>query len=222
MNSKKFLQKIIPISLLALLLLILLENNILVLAGTPYTYNPPKQRKKVIKSRTVSAGSRGCAKANFQNAKVRLLAPEAYVGLTTTSHPTFFWEVTANSPVQTRFTVVEPGEIEPIVDFQQLVQKSGVIKWQLPPQLPGLNQGKPYRWTVALICNPNRSSQNAYAYAWIERVPKSSYLTEYLKLRNVEPAIVYAREGIWYDALTEAYKNNSSSPSFLSLLIQLD
>lgn len=232
MTGKKFLQKIIPIFSLTLSLLILPENNILVLAQTtsistsrktrPTSTYTPRKKKKVIKSRVLSAGSRGCTKANLREARLHLLAPENHVGLTTVSHPSFFWQVTASSPVQIRFTLVEPGKLEPIVDFQQLVQKSGVIKFQLPPQLPELKQGKAYRWSVALICNPKRHSQNAYAYAWIERVPQFPYLTEHLKLRNVEPAIMYAREGIWYDALTEAYKHNSSSQPFLNLITQLN
>ena len=232
MTGKKFLQKIIPIFSLALSLLILPENHILVLAQTTSistsrktrttsTYTPRK-KKKVIKSRVLSAGSRGCTKANLRDARLHLLAPENHVGMTNSSHPTFFWQVTANSPVQIRFTLVEPGGLEPIVDFQQLVQKSGVIKFQLPPQLPELKQGKPYRWSVALICNPKRHSQNAYAYAWIERVPESSTLTRYVKHHNADPVAVYAQEGIWYDALAEAYTNNSSSPPFLSLLTQLE
>lgn len=231
MTSKKFLQ-IIPIFPLALLLLILPENNTLVLAQTTSTSTlrktrttstyTPRKKKKVIKSRVLSAGSRGCTKANLRDARLHLLAPENHVGMTNSSHPTFFWQVTANAPVQIRFTLVEPGGLEPIVDFQQVVQKSGVVKFQLPPHLPELKQGKPYRWSVALICNPKRPSQNAYAYAWIERVPQSPYLTEHLKLRNVEPTTMYAREGIWYDALAEAYKYNSSSQPFLNLITQLN
>lgn len=219
--NKKLVKRIIPIFSLALSLLILPENSISVLAQTTHTYSPQK-KKKVIKSRTSSAGSRGCTKANLQNAKVHLLAPENHVGMTTASHPTFFWEVTTASPVQIRFTLLEPGELETLVDLRQVVQKSGVVKFQLPLHLPELKQGTPYRWTVALICNPKRHSQNAYAYSWIERVPKSFTLTQQLKLHAADPAAIYAQEGIWYDALAEAYKHSSSSQPFLNLVTQLN
>lgn len=242
MSDKKLPGKITIIFLLTLssivVIQILPENSISVLAQTTTTHSPPKQRrkviestptyspskrrKKVIKSRTSSAGSRGCTKANLRDAKLHLLAPENHVGMTTASHPTFFWEVTATSPVEIRFTLLEPGQVETLVDFKQVVQKSGVVKFQLPPHLPELKQGKLYRWTVALICNPKRHSQNAYAYSWIERVPKSSILTQHLKQRNTDPAVTYAQEGIWYDALAEAYKHSSSSQPFSNLLTQLN
>lgn len=172
MNEKK----IVTILLLALSFLILPPNSILVVARNTYTYNPPKKLKKPtksrMKSRAVSAGSRGCDNPNLASAGLRLLIPKDHVGLTTSGHPTFFWYVSTKSAVNVRFTLVDLDEIEPVVDVQQEVQKSGVVKLSLPSQVPELKQGKSYRWTVSLICNPKRPSQNAYAYSWIERIPQ--------------------------------------------------
>lgn len=198
------------------------ENSILVLARKTYTYNPPKPRKEVPKSRTTSVGSRGCNKPSLRRAKVQLLAPEDHVGLTTFGHPVFFGRVTTTSPVKVSFVLAEPGVVEPIAEMEQTVQSSGIIKFSLPSQQTGIKQGKPYLWTVSLICNSKRPSQNAYAYAWIERVPTPASLTSQLKASQIsDRSAIYAQSGIWYDALAEAYRDNSSLQQFSRLLIQL-
>lgn len=221
MKDKKSSERILTTLLVLLPFLILLFDSIVVLAGTTVTYNPP-QRRKVTKSRTTTSGSRGCNNPSLFNAKAHLFAPEDHVGLTTSSHPTFFWYVETDSAVKVRFTLVEPGVAKPIVDLQQTVLTSGIGRLHLPQELPQLTQGKVYRWTVALICNPKRPSQNAYAYSFIERVPQPIHITQYLKVDDTKRASIYAQEEIWYDALAEAYLSNSNPQQFLGMAKQIE
>lgn len=229
MNGEKLFKRMTAAFLVTLSLSILPSSNSnLVVARNTYTYNPPKQPKqpkqpkKVPKSRSASSGSRGCNNPSLFNAKARLFAPEDHVGLTISSHPSFFWYIETDSEVKVRFTLIDPGVAEPIIDLQQTVSTSGLGKLKLPSELPELKPGKLYRWTVALICNPKRPSQNSYAYSFIERVPLPDNLSQHLKVRNTERASIYAQAGIWYDAVTEAYLSNSNHQQFISLVTQFN
>lgn len=231
MSGKKFRLKVIILLLLSLFLTLPL-NSISTLAtetfssnssrklkkiNSPYTYIPPKNRKK-IKARAVGMGSRGCNKANLVNAGLRLFIPKDHVGLTISGRPTFFWYISTTSPIKVSFTLIDPDRIEPIINVQKEVRKTGIEKLQLPLNVPELEQGKSYRWTVSLICNEKKPSQNINAYSWIERVAQSTSLKEQLKFGNTPHEAIYAQEGIWFDTLTEAFKYNSTPQNLISLV----
>lgn len=223
--------KIIVILLLSLLL-VLPTKNVLTLARDTatvnlsikpkktifsYTYTPPPNLKK-IKSRAVGMGSRGCNRADLAGAGLRLFIPKDHVGLTISGHPTFFWYVFTNSAIKVRFTLVDPEKIDPIIDVQKEVSKVGIEKLQLPPDMPELEQRKLYQWSVSLVCNEKKPSQNVSAYSWIERVPQSTSLKEQLKLGYVSKAAIYAREGIWFDTIAEAFNYDPNSQALISLI----
>ncbi|GAA6619451.1 DUF928 domain-containing protein [Scytonema sp. NUACC26] len=96
--------------------------------------------------------------------------------------------------------------------------------------MPELSVGKEYRWTVALICNEKRPSQNINARAWIERVASTSELSKKLTNANSERdrALAYTQLGFWYDGLAILNKLQANNPtdrqvlnSFTSLLEQV-
>ncbi len=165
-------------------------------------YVPPPGRTR--RARTEGAGSRGCNQAN--PITLKLLAPDNHVAATISAHPTFFWYVSAtSSPMM--FALVEQGVAKPVWQDQLQPPKAGIVQVKLPSNLSGLEVGKEYRWTVSLVCNQKRPSENTYAYAWIERVPITPKLQQ--KLAAVaskrELSLAYAQAGIWYDAITTIY-----------------
>lgn len=231
MSDKKFRLKVILL-LLSLSLLTLPLNSVSILATnisssnpskkpkrikSPYIYTPPKNLKK-IKARAVGTGSRGCNRANLANAGLRLFIPKDHIGLTTSSRPTFFWYISTTSPIKVSFTLIDPDKIDPIIDVQKEVRKTGIERLQLPLGVPELEQGKSYRWTVSLICNEKKPSQNIYAYSWIERVAQSTSLKEQLRFSNTPHEAIYAQEGIWFDTLAEAFKYDSTPQNLISLV----
>jgi hypothetical protein len=156
-------------------------------------YAPPSGTKR--KSRTQGAGSRGCDAFSARgfandgsrndhraaNPELQLLAPNNHIPTTVSTHPTFYWYISATS-LPVRFTLVEPGVIKPVADRRFLVTRPGVVGVKLPSDVPGLVAGKQYRWTVAIVCDEERPSANTYAYGWISRVVATSELKSKLAI----------------------------------------
>lgn len=177
-------------------------------AQIPIEYVPPPGRRRA--THTEGAGSRGC---NIDQAvKLKLIAPQDHVGLTTSAQPTFFWYVSQPTTLPMRFTLVEQDKPEPLVDSYFRLKQSGVVGFKLPTNTT-LQLDKEYRWTVSLICNKQRPSANIYAFTWIRRLtlPASSVLQLKEAETNLEKGSVYARAGLWYDAAALLYEASFES-----------
>ncbi len=173
-------------------------------------YIPPISSKKT--SRTKGAGSRGCDLISATD--LQLLTPEDHIATTVSSRPTFFWSI-SNTSLPVRFTLIEPGVAKPIMDRKFMVTRPGVVEVKLPSDRPGLKLGKEYRWTVSIVCNEERPSENTYAYSWIKRVaitPKLVHNLAGVDMRSQKRSLVYARSGIWYDALLSSYTGYKTHP----------
>lgn len=180
-------------------------------AQTVRVYLPPVGPSR--ESRTTGTGSRGCDRAG--DTKLQLLVPDDHLPLTISERPTFFWYVSDTS-LPVRFTLVEPGVAEPIVDRTFKIKRPGIVQITLPADASGLALNKEYRWTVSLVCNKERPSENTYAYSSIKRVAVTPALRSKLAgiSQKEERSLVYAQSGIWYDALDNSfisYKNNTQS-----------
>lgn len=189
-------------------------------AQTSQVYIPPVGPSKP--SRTKGSGSRGCdAKVGQASdhrlsgaTNLQLIVPKDHVPLTVSARPTFFWYVSDTS-LPVRFTLVEPGIAKPIEDRTFNVTRPGIVQLTLPSDVAGLALGKEYRWTVSLVCNKERPSENTYAYSSIKRVGISLELKSKLARARQNPeerSLVYARSGIWYDALLSSYIGYKANP----------
>lgn len=179
-------------------------------AQTVQVYIPPASPSRT--SRPKGAGSRGCDSASDTN--LQLLVPDDHLPLTVSARPTFFWYV-SNTTLPVRFTLVEPGVAEPLIDRSFKVKRPGIVQLTLPSDVPGLALGKEYRWTVSLVCNKERPSENIYAYSSIKRVAITPKLAQTLAGVGQEPqkrTLVYAQSGIWYDALNSSYIGYKANP----------
>lgn len=163
-----------------------------------FDYEPPNRG---MPKTTQGTGSRGCTLS--EPVTVTLLVPNDHTGQTISGRPTFFWHVSDKTSVPVEFALVEPGVTKPLFVQRMQVQKRGIMQVQLPQDAPELVSGRKYRWSVSLLCNPNRPSSNVFVQSWIERVAAQPELSQ--KLANaqseIERARIYAASGLWYDAL---------------------
>lgn len=178
-------------------------------------YVPPVGRDRI--QRTEGAGSRGCPSGSFGS--VTLLIPNDHVGLTTSGRPTFSWYVSSPPSTPMQFALVEPGVTKPLLVKQFRSDKSGIVQLELPPNVPELSAGKVYRWTVSLLCNVKRPSENIYVRSWILRVDNQtqtnsqSGLEQYSSARKLrQAAAAYAQSGIWYDSIASVAKAYLAEP----------
>ena len=180
--------------------------------GTQVRYQPPKDLDAP--SGTRGTGSRGsCGQA--ASVSLSLLVPKNHTGLTASGHPTFFWYLSADPGVPINFTLVEPGVPKPIIQQQIDKPKAGINQLQMPKDLPELVPGRQYRWTVTLLCNPDRPSVNPIAQARIKRVQASPALLEQLAAANsdFDKAAIYAGASLWYDTLAAISAARTANPN---------
>jgi hypothetical protein len=179
-------------------------------------YRPPNRGAP---RTTVGAGSRGCPQS--LNVTLSLLAPNDHIGLTSSNRPSFSWFVSDASPVPVEFALVEPGKAKPILVKQLKADKRGIMELNLPKDVPGLLPDKEYRWSVSLVCNPIRRSNDVYAQSWIKFVPMSGATSNGSseKSTTIEQARIFADGGYWYDALSALNLARQTQPNNPSVSI---
>ena len=197
-----------------------------------FSYVPPIRG---MPRRTQGTGTRGC---EHSQVALQLLVPNDHTAETSSGHPTFFWYISELPKEPVEFALVESGVAQPIFVKQLQLNKTGIVQLEMPKNLPELLPNREYRWSVSLICNALRHSNDSFAQGWIKRVPVTPLLEQQLAAAKSdrdspaetlrERASVYAKAGLWYDALgaiATAQATNSSDPSiredFLSLLAQV-
>lgn len=190
-------------------------------------YVPPPPAKESRQSVT-SGGSRGCLKQT--DTSLTLLVPNYHTPTTISEHPTLLLYID-NIPSQPLlFTLVEPGVSQPLLERKLTVKQPGIFQIKLPPDSPILEVNKEYYWTVTIVCNEKRPSQNAYARTVIKRISLTADLRQKLDAatNSLGKAQIYAQSGIWYDAImnsyqayTEASNSSETSAYFWHLLEQI-
>lgn len=172
-------------------------------------YEPPDDRQ--VNRRTRGAGSRGCQ--NQINSEIIVLAPDNHIGTTIASHPTFFINLSETPNVPLRFSLVEIGVPAPLVRKTFNLKQSGTIGVTLPSDLPELKTGKEYRLTVGLICEFNEPNKDRLVQILFKRVEVTPSLKTQLSTTTSrqERAQILALNGVWYDAIAEAYQAQNES-----------
>jgi hypothetical protein len=181
-----------------------------------FSYVPPQRGTP---RRTQGTGSRGCGET--QSAALELLVPNDHTAQTLSGHPSFFWYISEIPTEPVEFALVESGVAQPIFVKQLQLQKAGIVRMEMPKNLPELVPGKEYRWSVTLVCNANRRSNDTFAQSWIKRVPETPALKQQLAAATTDRdrASIYAKAGLWYDALNALSTTQSAnSQDFFSLL----
>ncbi|NJL82430.1 MAG: DUF928 domain-containing protein [Chloroflexaceae bacterium] len=96
----------------------------------------------------------------------------------------------------------------------ELTSSGGLMKLSLPQDQPGLSLDKTYLWQVALLCSPDYPSQDIVARAAIKVVPSQSSLDSKIAAPSLsipEKTDLYARSGLWYDALGSALSGSGQA-----------
>ncbi|MEH2084321.1 MAG: DUF928 domain-containing protein [Nostoc sp.] len=162
----------------------------------------------------VGGGKRGCESMDKQLAtskqkQLTALVPvyqfpnaELVFGLTTTSHPTFWFYVPYHVATVSAEFVLQNEAGETI--YQSPISLSGtpgVVRFSLPSTTSPLEIGKRYRWYFNTYCNLQQSP--VFVNGWVKRVEQNSVLKSQLETATPKQRVaLYATNGIWYDSLT--------------------
>ncbi|WP_375475668.1 DUF928 domain-containing protein [uncultured Nostoc sp.] len=172
----------------------------------------------------VGGGKRGCESMDKQldtSKKKRLTAlvpvyqfanAELVFGLTTTSHPTFWFYVPDKVATVLAEFVLQNEAGETI--YQSPVSLSGtpgVVRFSLPSTTSLLEIGKRYHWYFNTYCNLQQSP--IFVNGWIKRVEQNPILKSQLETATPNQRIaLYATNGIWYDSLTASAELRRLNP----------
>lgn len=161
-----------------------------------------------------TGATRGCSTEGIPIA----LLPKGET-LTTENLPVLLVYMPRNPGTKVEFVLQERDgdNIHEIYETNITPTKSaGVISLDLAtfPGLPVLQDGKEYQWYVSLICNEADRSADVAVTGLVKKIALDPLLVKELQAaKPSDRAVLYAVNGIWYDALATLYKARQSSPN---------
>lgn len=139
---------------------------------------------------------------------------ETVWGMTTEAYPTFLFyvPVAMNAKTPMQFTLLD-NEGNKV--YSQSIAPSltpvGIIHITIPKTSSGLQVKQSYRWGLSIDCDPQNRKETVSVRGMIYRTAlatESRMQLESLKEPS-DRAIFYAKQGIWFDALTTLAKQSS-------------
>lgn len=186
-------------------------------------FKPPRRG---IPGRREGGGTRDASVCvQTKPANLTALMPQTNFGLTTAAYPRFFWYTPQTRAKFAEFRLYESDENQ---EDKSLVYTTtfsisgnpGIASLSLPHQatLPPLTTGKDYRWSVAIICNPNDRKRDVMVEGWVQRITPEAALSNKLATANPGDRVnLYATNGIWFDTLATLADQRCTNPDNTAL-----
>ncbi|WP_055074847.1 DUF928 domain-containing protein [Pseudanabaena sp. 'Roaring Creek'] len=139
------------------------------------------------------------------------LLPPNQFGLTISSNPRFFAYIPKTNAIAVEFTLENPqgkGLARKRID---LTTTPSVVNVQFDGL--SLEIGKDYKWLVSLVCETG-DPEDHFAEGIIRRIqPESSMLAKLEKATAIDRVYIYAKFGIWYEAIANLANLRLSQPN---------
>jgi hypothetical protein len=150
------------------------------------------------------------------------MAPTQFVGLTSQASPTVWVQIPRTRAKLLEFSLFTDQQ-DGVYQTNLPISSPGLLKIALPPQI-ALTTGKPYRWTVALVCNANQRTEDWIAEGWIQHQSLNAELQRQLSHATIEQRIMlYNQSDFWYEAFNAYLTLWQTQPGNPNLgLIQAD
>ncbi len=123
-------------------------------------------------------------------------------GKTTATHPEFLFYLPQGSEIE--FVLQDETDNYVYHTTRQISpDNQGIVSISIPQTATPLENQKIYQWTLSVSCNNNDSEAFVYVQGSMEKVAlESNIKTQLATANDLEKAVIYAREGIWYDAIS--------------------
>lgn len=175
-------------------------------------YIPPATQEKPgePRGRRRGGGSRGpCKQYENLTALVPLTntgSKDIVWGQSTSQTPTFWFSVPDKLTPKVPIELVIQDEADNFVyqtKFNSPETPTDIISITAKPQIP-LVAGKSYNWTFSIYCDPEKPSASVYVRGTMTHVALNPTIEKQLQLAKdpLERAAIFAKNGIWYNALT--------------------
>lgn len=141
-----------------------------------------------------------------------------HVALTTMTQPSLFWYMSKPATTHIEVTINNNNSLEPIAEASLNNQDKGIQRFNLSDYNISLSPGIEYQWFITIVPDPEQRSNDISATGMIRYVKPSKILTEKLAVASgIERSVIYAEEGIWYDALLSITELIDTDPDNKSL-----
>ena len=188
-------------------------------------YNPP-DTEEVDQTRTAGSGSRSnCQNPLADNSLILLLPEQELAHQTISSNPSFYLYAKTAPEVPLRFNLVipQPHANNPIMEETLTIEQPGVYKIALNSDIQ-LESDQIHLWQIGIACSNNTARLSQVLRGAVKRVPISKKLALQLSVTedSLEQAKIYARNGIWYEALDSALQkqDDPESVNYVHTLLQ--
>jgi hypothetical protein len=157
-------------------------------------------------------------------AVLTLVPPIDAAALSLGAQPVLHWYLSADSPYPVEFTLVDPDEIDPIVEVTlRGSEGAGIHTVDLAEHGVELEAGRAYQWYVAVVPDREKRSSDVLARAMITRVDEPELEARVAQAgSNAEAVRMLAAAGIWYEALDQARRDAAESPADAAAQQRLD
>lgn len=160
-----------------------------------------------------SRGSRGSRGVDNDVLILSVLAPN-HTGYTVNSQPTIYWSISKLVDKPIKLTMVYTDftlGTEPVIETEiKMPNNPGIqvidlneINWKIPNK--GLIPQVEYQWSISVMMDEQRSSNDIVASGTIERVsqPLADQIAAKIAKETNEnkQVFIYAENGMWYDAV---------------------
>ncbi|OUL25469.1 hypothetical protein BV372_27745 [Nostoc sp. T09] len=160
-----------------------------------------------------AGGKRGCesmqkqpaiSQEKFLTALVPVYQPpnaELVFGLTTISHPTFWFYVPYKTTSAAEFVLQNQAGQTVYQNPVSLSGTPGIVSVSLPSTASSLKIGDRYHWYFNIYCNPQQPP--VFVDGWIKRIePNTALKSQLEKATPKQRVALYATHGIWYELVT--------------------
>ena len=183
----------------------------------PVLYRPPLRGAPASR---IGGGSRGMDGADWT---VRVLAPR-HTGLTNRPSPSLYWYTSKSvSGRQMEVTIIKRDALDPILETRlpgrmaMGIQRLDLSRWGIE-----LETGAEYEWFVSVVRKSGQRSSDIIAGGTIQRVAPDPRVQVRLSGSSARAMIlIYAAQGIWYDAIDTLNRLIEKSPEDDALRDQL-
>ena len=143
------------------------------------------------------------------------LLPMNNLGKTVAERPTvwFYVPYSPQAAPAGEFVLQEENGNEVYRTAFTLPATPGFVSFSTPLAVEPLKVNKLYRWYFKLYCEEQRSSTPVFVEGWVQRVEKTPALDRQLQAARSREYVVYADNGIWYDALNDLAQLRLINPS---------